>query len=218
MSVDTRHTTKLTYDDYVHFPDDGNRHEIIDGAHYMSPSPTAAHQDASRHIQFQLYQAIEERGLGRVYDAPMDLQLSDTDVVQPDLMIVLSEHADRVSPSRLLGPPDLVVEILSPATAERDRSLKLKLYEQYRVPEYWIVDLDNHTVTRYRVAGGAAPAGSATSAEGAPPARSAAGGYELVERVRDEITYRAEPAGERGKRIEAHIDLQKVWRRISSHQ
>lgn len=199
MSVDTRHTTKLTYDDYVHFPDDGNRHEIIDGAHYMSPSPTAAHQDASRHIQFQLYQAIEERGLGRVYNAPVDLQLSDTDVLQPDLMIVLSEHADRVSPSRLLGPPDLVVEILSPATAERDRSLKLKLYELYRVPEYWIVDLDNQSVSRYRSTAGV-------------------GVYELIERVRDEITYRAEPAGERADRVEARIDLQKVWRRISSHQ
>ena len=78
MSPRARHRTKLTYEDYVHFPDDGNRHEIIDGEHYMSPSPTTAHQDASRHIQFQLYRDIEERGLGRVYNAPMDLQLSPT--------------------------------------------------------------------------------------------------------------------------------------------
>ncbi|MFP4012321.1 MAG: Uma2 family endonuclease [Spirochaetaceae bacterium] len=190
MTPQTRHRTKLTYEDYVHFPDDGNRHEIIDGEHYMSPSPTTAHQDASRHIQFQLYRDIEEKGLGRVYNAPMDLQLSDTDVVQPDLMVILAEHRHYVSPSRLLGPPDLVVEILSPATAERDRSLKLKLYEQRGVPEYWLVDLDAHSVSRYRIG---------------------AAGYELTETCEREIVYTAPAAESRSEDVTARVDLRKVW-------
>lgn len=163
MSVNTRHTTKLTYNDYVHFPNDGNRHEIIDGVHYMAPSPTSGHQDASRHIQFQLYRDIEERGLGRVYNAPMDLQLSETDVV----------------------------EILSPATTERDRTLKLKLYEQRSVPEYWIVDPNGHAVTRYRLGGD--------------------GTYSLVETYTDEVTYAVPPAEGRSEAAEARVDLKKVW-------
>ncbi len=186
----TGQTTRLTYDDYVHFPDDGNRHEIIDGEHYMSPPPTTAHQAASRHIQFQLYAQIEERGLGRVYNAPTDLQLSDVDVVQPDLMVVLAEHRHYVSPSRIIGAPDLVVEILSPATAERDRSLKLKLYSGRGVPEYWLVDPDAHAVLRYR---------------------ASSGGYRLTETCTDEIIYTAAPAEGRTEAVEARVDLRKVW-------
>ena len=187
MSVETDRTTKLTYNDYVHFPEDGNRHEIIDGVHYVPPSPPGGHQDASRHIQFQLYRAIEERGLGRVYNAPMDLQLSETDVVQPDLMVILSEHTHYVSPSRILGPPDLIIEIVSPASADRDRNLKRKLYQQRGVPEYWIVDLDSHTVTRYRL------------------------GSTVPEAFTDEITYHVPPAEGRAEPVEAAVNLQKVW-------
>ncbi len=197
MGPTARHTTKLTYREYLQFPDDGKRHEIIDGVHYVSPAPSTAHQDASRHIQFQLYRAIEEPGLGRIYDAPTDLQLSEVDVVQPDLLLVLYEHRGRVARKKLIGPPDLVVEILSPSTAERDHDLKRTLYEQRLVPEYWIVDVDEQTVSRYRP-------GDAHS-------------YELVETCRNQITYSAEPAGDRSQAIEASVDLETVWRRISQY-
>ena len=82
----------LTYEEYRHFPDDGRRHEISHGEHYVSPSPGTAHQSASRHIQFALYQKIEAEGSGQVFNAPMDLELASTDVVQPDLIVVLDEH------------------------------------------------------------------------------------------------------------------------------
>jgi Uma2 family endonuclease len=121
----------------------------------------------------------------------MDLQLSDTDVVQPDLMVILAEHRHYVSPSRLLGPPDLVVEILSPATAERDRTLKLKLYEQRAVAEYWIVDPDVHTVDRYRLGGD--------------------GSYRHVETCREEIVYSVPAVEGRAEAVESHVDLKKVW-------
>ena len=150
MSVIVDGRTKLTYEEFKHFPDDGMRHEIIDGVHYMSPAPGTDHQNASRHIQFSLYQQIELEGRGQVYNAPVDLELAPTDVVEPDLVVVLEEHRDIVLRSRLRGVPDLVVEILSPSTSKRDRSLKLALYESHRVPEYWIVDTDDRSVHQYR--------------------------------------------------------------------
>lgn len=149
MSVYVDGTVKLTYEEYRLFPDDGRRHEIIDGVHYVSPSPNTDHQKVSRHIQFSLYEQIELAGLGQVYDAPMDLELTPTDVVQPDLIVVLAENSDMILPSRLRGVPDLVVEILSPSTKDIDRTLKRSLYEAQGVPEYWIIDVEERTVTRY---------------------------------------------------------------------
>ena len=138
-------TVKLTYDDYLLFPFDGNRHEIVQGRHYMNPAPSPQHQTVSRHIQFQLYQQIELSGHGQVFDAPIDLQLSDTSIVQPDLVVVLNEN-HIVTDTRLKGVPDLVVEILSPSNREYDRQLKKRLYEQHGVPEFWIVDPENKSV------------------------------------------------------------------------
>ncbi|TVQ28103.1 MAG: Uma2 family endonuclease [Spirochaetaceae bacterium] len=151
MSVTVAGTTKLTYDEYLHFPDDGRRHEIIDGEHYVSPAPSTDHQNVSRHIQYALYRQLEERGRAQVFNAPVDVELSPTDVVQPDLAVVLTEHSDRILRSRLRGAPDLVVEIASPSTAERDRTLKLALYARHRVPEYWIVDSEKRCVAQYRL-------------------------------------------------------------------
>lgn len=150
MSVYVDGTVKLTYEEYRLFPDDGRRHEIIDGEHYVSPSPNTNHQSVSRHIQFALYEKLELSGRGQVFDAPMDLELSPTDVVQPDLIVVLSENDQIILPSRLRGVPDLVVEILSPSTRDIDRTLKRSLYEARNIPEYWLVDVDERTVTRYR--------------------------------------------------------------------
>ena len=150
MSVYVDGKTKLTYEEYRHLPDDGRRHEIIDGEHYVSPSPNTNHQSVSRHIQFALYEKIELPGRGQVFDAPMDLELAPTDVVQPDLIVVLAENDQIILPSRLRGVPDLVVEILSPSTRDIDRTLKRSLYEARSIPEYWLVDVDERTVTRYR--------------------------------------------------------------------
>ena len=142
--------TKLTYNEYVLLPVDGNRHEIIDGRHYMNAAPVPRHQAISRHIQFQLYQQIELMKLGQVIDSPIDVQLSDVDVVQPDLVVVLA--ANRIiTQTRIRGVPDLVIEILSPSNRSHDTELKQQLYEQFAVPEYWIVDPDECVVVRYRL-------------------------------------------------------------------
>ena len=140
--------TKLTYNEYVLLPVDGNRHEIIDGRHYMNAAPVPRHQAISRHIHNQLYQQIEVNKLGEVIYSPIDLQLSDVDVVQPDLVVVLAENR-IITQTRIRGVPDLVIEILSPSNRSHDTELKKQLYEQFAVPEYWIVDPDECVVVRF---------------------------------------------------------------------
>ena len=130
----------LTWDDYLRFPEDGRRHEIIAGEHYVTASPVLDHQRVSRHIQFQLYEQIERVGKGEVFNAPTAVQLSEFDVVEPDLLVVLTAHSGRLRERTVAGPPDLVVEVLSPSTRRVDRGVKLALYQRARVGEYWIVD------------------------------------------------------------------------------
>ena len=142
--------TKITYSDYLLFPSDGMRHEIIHGRHYINPAPSPRHQTVSRRIQFQLYEQIECTGLGEIFNAPIDLLLSDTDVVQPDLVIVLREN-EIITPTMIQGIPELVVEILSPSNSSYDRELKKRLHEQHGVPEYWIVDHEQQSVDQNRL-------------------------------------------------------------------
>ena len=143
-------TNKLTYRDYIGFADDGKRHEIIDGVHVMNPAPSVYHQTVSRRIQFQLYSQIELANLGIVANAPVDVELTPHDIVQPDLVIVL-EGRKIITPSKIKGVPDHVVEILSPSSDHNDRVLKLDLYEKVGVPEYWIVDPFEHEVQQCRL-------------------------------------------------------------------
>ena len=159
MSVIVDGKVKLTYREFRHFPEDGNTHELIDGEHLMSPAPGTYHQSVSRHIQFQLYRQLEEKGLAQVFNAPTDVELSPVDIVQPDLLVVAHERGRIISPSRIIGAPDLVVEIVSPSTRERDRELKRRLYEQRGIPVYWLVDPEAQTITVYAMesAGASAP-------------------------------------------------------------
>ena len=146
---------KLTYEDYAAIPGDGRRHEIVNGVHIVNPAPSTAHQRASRHIQFQLYEQVERTGRGEVFNAPTDLLLTPHDIVQPDLVVVLQARRHIITPANIKGTPDLVVEILSRATRELDRTQKKSLYEHCGVPEYWIVDPDEHHVERFVLQDGA---------------------------------------------------------------
>lgn len=148
MSTDYQSPVKLGYEEFVLFPNDGNRHEIIDGKHYMNPAPSTGHQSASKHLQYQLYQKIELADLGKVFDAPIDVQLSDHDIVEPDLIVLRESSSAKITPSRIVGPPELVIEILSPSTKRNDETLKRRLYEQSGVLEYWLVDIDQQNVTQ----------------------------------------------------------------------
>jgi Uma2 family endonuclease len=145
MSISAKHG-HWDYEAYAAIPSDGKRHEIIGGEHSVNPAPNLYHQELSRHIQFQLYTQIELKGFGKVINAPVDLQLSDHDIVQPDLVVVLQERNHTLTSTKILGVPNLVVEILSESNSAHDLKTKRKLYESAGIPEYWIVSPYNHSV------------------------------------------------------------------------
>ncbi|MEO8495322.1 MAG: Uma2 family endonuclease [Planctomycetota bacterium] len=140
MSTEAKSKTKLTYKEYCCYPDDGRRHEIIDGVHYVNPAPSTYHQHVSKRLQYQLYTQFELAGIGILYNAPVDVHLTDHDIVQPDLVVILNARKHIVTPTKVKGAPDLLVEILSPSSIDNDRHLKRSLYERCGIREYWIVD------------------------------------------------------------------------------
>jgi len=140
---------KLTYQDYAQFPDDGRRHELIDGEHYVTPSPILRHQEISGRLEFALRSYVRERGTGHVFHAPLDVILSDYDVVEPDILYVSEERA-AILQDWVRGSPDLVVEILSPGTRKTDETVKRHLYDRAGVNEYWIVDPELELVKVHR--------------------------------------------------------------------
>ena len=137
---------KFTYEDYRHTPDD-KRYELLDGDLIMAPAPSIGHQRVDMKLGSLLHAFVNERRLGEVLSAPCDVVLSNTDVVQPDLLFVSRERAHiLIGGDNVQGAPDLVVEILSPSTASRDKTLKRSLYARHGVLEYWLVDPNVQTV------------------------------------------------------------------------
>jgi Uma2 family endonuclease len=135
---------KLTYDDFVQFPDDGKRHELIDGEHYVTPSPNTKHQTVLGNLHLLIGPWLEVHPVGRVFLAPFD-------VVFSDLLYLSNERAAAVLTSQhVKGTPDLVVEIASPGTRQRDETIKRRLYERAGVTEYWVVDPDIEVIRLYR--------------------------------------------------------------------
>ena len=141
--------TNFTYGDYVNWPED-ERWELIDGyAYNMSPAPSRRHQKISRDLEFQIVSFLTDKPCD-VYDAPFDVRLPEADeqdedietVVQPDIVVVCDEK--KLDDKGCRGAPDIIIEILSPATAPKDMKIKLPLYEKHGVKEYWVVQpIDN---------------------------------------------------------------------------
>jgi Uma2 family endonuclease len=141
---------KFTYNDYLNAPKD-KRYELLNGDLVVLPSPEEFHQRVSILLGSKLVQFAVENSQGRVYHAPFDVVLSNTDVVQPDLIFVSNERADIITPANIQGAPDLVVEILSPSTATRDKTFKRSLYTRHSITEYWMVDLTEKTIIVLRL-------------------------------------------------------------------
>ena len=137
--------TKLTYESYLKTPDD-ERYELLDGMLVMEPAPLTTHQYVLGNLHHAVRSFLDEHNLGEVYISPTDVVLSDTNVMQPDLLFVSAERAHIVTRENIQGAPELVVEVLSPSTAERDKTLKLDLYARHGVKEYWLVDPNAKTV------------------------------------------------------------------------
>ncbi len=136
---------RLTYQDYLNTPDD-ERYELLNGELILVASPNMDHQDVVTNLGTHVSVFVREGDLGRLYFAPTDAILSDSEVVQPDLLFISKEREHIRTPANIQGAPDLIVEILSPSSARRDWGYKRELYAKHEVKEYWIVDPTNRVV------------------------------------------------------------------------
>jgi len=145
MAIQSR---PLTYDDLQRMQETRDeRLELIDGELFVTPSPSPMHQDISGNLYTLFRNVVFESGRGRAYYAPLDVRLDENTIVQPDLIIILSDRSPVLTTARVEGVPSLTVEIISPSTSAYDRVTKRNLYAQHRVPEYWLVDPEAKTVT-----------------------------------------------------------------------
>jgi Uma2 family endonuclease len=148
-AMPTAANKRWTYADYCRIPADRNRHEIVDGVHYVSPAPTPLHQTVVTRLIHQMMLAIEDPGLGRVLTAPIDVHLGRGSCVQPDLVVVRNRNLRIIGDKKLRGAPDLLVEIRSPRTASYDRRIKLPRYARAGVREVWLVDPELRVVEQF---------------------------------------------------------------------
>ena len=152
----TNPRVRLTVRDYLSIPeDDENRYELIDGDLYMAAAPSWEHQDSVLGLASELRGFVRANGLGRVAIAPLDVFLSDEDVFQPDIIFVSVERLDIIHSDGVHGAPDLVVEVLSPGTERRDKTLKRERYAMFDVKEYWQADPIAKTIVVLRARDGA---------------------------------------------------------------
>jgi Uma2 family endonuclease len=145
----------LTYQAYLRMPDDGMRRELLGGDLHVTPAPGPSHQRVVLRLAVLLDAWVRRHALGEVFPAPVDVVLSEADVVQPDLVYVSAGRLDIVTARAIQGAPDLVVEVLSPSTAPLDRGPKLATYARAGVREYWLVDPDMRAAEQHVPEGGA---------------------------------------------------------------
>lgn len=145
----------FTYEDYkVLSASADQRYELMDGELLLVPAPSTRHQIVAKNLLFLLEQHVRPTGGGQVLGAPLDVVLgrgSKRNVVQPDILYVSSTRLQIITTLEVAGAPDLVVEILSPATAERDRGMKKTLYARAGVREYWLVDPESELIEVFRL-------------------------------------------------------------------
>ncbi len=138
---------KFTYEDYKSLTLwERERYEVLEGELVMAPSPVPYHQIVLRNIEDRVWGFVKSNQMGEVLSAPCDVVLAQDVVVQPDLLLLLRSRRGLIGKEAVEGAPDLIVEVLSPSTAERDRTVKRKLYAKYGVHEYWIVDPEAQTI------------------------------------------------------------------------
>jgi Uma2 family endonuclease len=136
-----------TYEDWLKFPDDGWKYEIIDGVLCMTPPPAVNHQRTSTDLLTAMRTYAKTNGSGEVLPAPCGVRLPNHPVpVQPDIFFIKQERLDIIGTNYIEGAPDLIVEILSPSNVNYDRETKFNLYQEAGVSEYWLVDYQAKTV------------------------------------------------------------------------
>ncbi len=142
--------TRLTYEDYCLYPDDGKRREIINGEMFVASSPDTIHQRAVMRLMVRLGRFVEIHKLGEAFIGPFDVVFSEFDVVEPDILYISNARSGILTNKNVQGAPDLVVEVLSEGTGKRDRTIKLNLYGKFGVDEYWTIDPNGPSADIYR--------------------------------------------------------------------
>lgn len=138
-----------TIDDIEAIPDDGNRYELIEGEIFMSRAPGITHQRTLRNLMECFFNYLAGNPVGEILPGP-GLIFDEHNAVIPDLVFVSNRKRERImSGERLIGSPELVIEIVSPGkeNEERDKETKVRLYGKFGVKEYWVVDPGNQTIT-----------------------------------------------------------------------
>ena len=139
----------LTYKDYEALPNDGRQYEIHEGELCVTPAPTPNHQFTSQNLFIPMHAHVTSRGLGKVLYAPIDVILSDTTIVQPDLVYLEARRLSLITSRGIEGPPTLIVQILSPSTVQINRTSHMQLFARFAVPYYWIVDPEARAIEAY---------------------------------------------------------------------
>ena len=144
---------KLTYEEFRRLPDDGKRYELIGGEVHLTPAPNTKHQFVVHNLDMALSPYVQKNKLGEVWEAPLDVRLTEDTALQPDLVFVASTRVEIVREEFIAGAPDLVVEVLSASTAVHDRVTKLPIYAEAGVPEVWLIDSQAKTVEVLKLQG-----------------------------------------------------------------
>jgi Uma2 family endonuclease len=148
----TRPQVGYTYADLEAFPEDNLRRELIEGELIVTAAPRVRHQRVVLELGSRLLAYTKRHG-GEALVAPTDVFFTDTNVVEPDVLFVRAEHAERVEEKFIRSAPDVVVEVSSPSTRRLELVRKRELYARFGVPEYWYVDLQAERVEIYRLVG-----------------------------------------------------------------
>ena len=141
---------RYTAEEVRAFPDHRVRYEVIRGELFVTPAPGLQHQRTVLALARLLLDYLERTGLGEVVMAPFEVELTEDSAVQPDVLVILADQASRLTPKRLMGAPSLAVEVISYTSKRTDRLQKRQLYQEERVPEYWVVDPELRRVERWR--------------------------------------------------------------------
>lgn len=136
-----------TVKDYYQLDSEDFQYEMHSGSLELRPSPTYIHQRMSTRMERLLGDTCEQDYI--ILHAPMDVILSDDEIRQPDILLIHNSRKEIITERAIVGPPDLIVEILSPHTAKLDRTVKKQSYARFGVAEYWIADPYNLTIEQY---------------------------------------------------------------------
>jgi Uma2 family endonuclease len=174
LSTKPGQTARMTYDEFLEWADEDTVAEWVDGEVIMPSPASSRHQRIQRFLLNLTAQYVEFRGLGEMFGAPYQMKLTRTGR-EPDVLFVATDHRDRVKPTYLDGPADLVVEIVSPESVGRDRGDKFVEYQKAGIPEYWLIDPDTERAEFYQLDDRGAYQLVAPDADGVYRSRAVAG-------------------------------------------